>query len=580
ISILLILIALPCSAQIERWVFVYNGPGNGYDVANSLVYGADGNIYVAGYSWGSEGNSDIIVISLNKDTGDTNWVFRYNGPGNGADAANSLVYGADGNIYAAGYCTGSGTGRDFIVIGLNKNTGDTNWVYQYNGPGNLGDGASSVVYGADGNIYAAGGSRGVNTLTDFITVSLTSTGGERWVYRYNGPADSLDGATSLVYGADGNIYAAGYSDWTIGDLYQDFPLVGLKSPCGEEWDYGHNWPDNGMDMVYSGVSGVGSRFRSRDVIDFTVISVTAGGAERWVYTDAKGVANDIVYGSDGNVYAAGYFNDNGYYWDIGVVSLTSSGSARWTYGYSGPPGSSGDDWDEAYAIVYGLDSNIYVAGVSDSTDAITPTPDFTVISLTPGGGERWVYRYDGEGGESYDYAHSCCYAADSHIYAAGTSYWREKFTVIDLASTGSESWIYTWDDVPGEERALSVTDGADGNIYAAGYTGGDLIAISLNPAGAVAEHQSQTIDKNFTILTGTFQKRNLTFTLTLSEANNISLSLYSISGQKVQSWQVSAPKGSSQYKMDLGSLGVGVYILRAETERKGYCESRKVIFIK
>ena len=60
---------------------------------------------------------DLIVISLTT-AGDTNWVYRYNGPGNGHDEAKSIVYGADGNIYASGSSFDSGTDYDFTVISL------------------------------------------------------------------------------------------------------------------------------------------------------------------------------------------------------------------------------------------------------------------------------------------------------------------------------------------------------------------------------------------------------------------------------------------------------------------------------
>jgi hypothetical protein len=52
-----------------------------------------------------------------------NWVYRYNGPGNAEDWASPICYGSDGNIYAAGFSSGSGTDFDFTVISLNPQTG-------------------------------------------------------------------------------------------------------------------------------------------------------------------------------------------------------------------------------------------------------------------------------------------------------------------------------------------------------------------------------------------------------------------------------------------------------------------------
>lgn len=529
----LMLITLPSFAQTERWVFRYNGSADAADVANAMVYGVDGNIYVAGYSQGVGTGRDFIVISLNKDNGDTNWVYRYNGPGNGADMAIAVVYGSDSNIYAAGYSTGSGTSYDFLVISLNKDTGDTNWVYQYNGPGNSGDKAYSIVCGLDGNLYAAGYSV-VNIRADFTIISLTPSGVERWVYRYNGPVDSSDLAISIVYGTDGNIYTAGWSQGTGGSA------------------------------------------------KFTVISTTSEGSERWVYADSMdGVAYCLVYGADGNIYAAGYFS---IYYDIGIVSLTALGDERWRYSYAGPPGSSGDDLDEIRSIVYGADGNIYAAGVSDSTDWTEPTPAFTVISLTSAGSERWVYRYYSG---LFDWANSIVYGADSNLYAAGMCFQGTRaFGVISLTPLGGEQWIYRYNS-PYVDEANSIVYGADGNIYAAGFSESrntsfaqDFLVISLDPETGIDEQSSTRIDKDDILSIATLQRNRFDFSLSLPEPLTVRLYLYNIIGEKVLSWMISASEGASHYTKDLCILSTGIYILKAETSKKEYNDTRKIIYIK
>jgi hypothetical protein len=196
--------------------------GAPHDAAYSITCGIDGNIYAAGFTL-----DDFTVVSLTT-AGDTNWVYRYNGPGNVSDWANSLVYGADSNIYAAGYSCGSGTWGDFTVISLTT-AGDTNWVYRYNGSMNSDDEARSVVYGADENIYTAGITDNGND-DDFTVISLTNTGDTRWVYQHDGSANGSDYAHSLVYGADGNIYAAGYS-YNSG-TWDDFTVISLPPNLG------------------------------------------------------------------------------------------------------------------------------------------------------------------------------------------------------------------------------------------------------------------------------------------------------------------------------------------------------------
>jgi len=62
-----VFLPLTLFAQGENWIYRYNGPGNAGDYANSLVYGVNGNIYAAGYSWSSGTYTDFTVISLAPD---------------------------------------------------------------------------------------------------------------------------------------------------------------------------------------------------------------------------------------------------------------------------------------------------------------------------------------------------------------------------------------------------------------------------------------------------------------------------------------------------------------------------------
>jgi uncharacterized delta-60 repeat protein len=382
ITIILILSAIAFS-QTERWVYRYNGHGNLRDVANSIVYGADGNIYAAGQSFGSGTNYDFTVISLDT-AGTERWVYRYNGPGNDQDEARSIVYGADGNIYAAGY---SGHDIAFTVISLTSN-GDQRWVYRYDGPSALGnDQAYSLVYGLDGNLYAAGYSEGISGIPrqDFMVISLSSIGVERWVYRYNGPANNRDEAYSVAYGADDNVYAAG----TSFDSAYDFTVISVDTAGSQRWVYRYNGPGNGWDYAYSLVYGADENIYAAGwsegigtYTDFTVIGLYSSGLRHWVYRydgpgDYDDWANSLIYGADGGLYAAG--RSYGSNEDFAVIGLSSTGFQRWVHNYNGP----GNDFDEAYTLTYGADGNIYIAG---SSAGIGTNADFTVISLNPGTG--------------------------------------------------------------------------------------------------------------------------------------------------------------------------------------------------
>ena len=249
-------------AQIENWVFTYNGTENNHDFARAIVYGADGNIYAAGqtvdlWSW-----VRFTVVSLTT-AGDTNWIYK-----NGWDCR-SLTCGSDGRIYAAGKYEYTTYVYEFQVASLTT-TGGVNWVYRYNSPNGFDDGAATVVYGDDSNIYAGGYSIQTNLETLPLVISLTQDGDTNWVYTYDGPGEDQGCALSIAYGEDDNIYVAG---------------EGTGAGMGQ---------------------------------DFIVVSLTTGGDTNWVYTyngaaDYDDGARSIVYGADGNIYAAGYSNKDDYW---------------------------------------------------------------------------------------------------------------------------------------------------------------------------------------------------------------------------------------------------------------------------
>jgi len=383
-------------AQTDRWVYTYNGPNNFLDEARSIASGPDGNIYAAGYSYGIGTVQDFTVISL--DTGgDTNWVYRYNGPTNSTDIANAITVGADGNLYVAG----RRNGFNFIVINLDT-SGTQEWLYNY-GSGE----ASSIVYGLDDNIYAAG-----NTSTggvDFAVISIDTGGTQRWVYEYDGPESDYDQANAVVYGLDGNIYAAGYCTDTT-------------------WLY-----------------------------IFTVISLTTDGDTNWTYqyTGSGTFDNEakaIVYGPDDNLYVAGYSTDSSTWVDLTVISLDTTGTERWIYTYNG----SGNFYDWANVIVYGPDGNLYVAGTSWSTNY-----DFIVFSLTTDGDTNWVYT-----APSFDEATCLVYGADDYIYAGGFS---SNIGIACLTNTGNENWFYSYDGPGGSsDWCTAIMYGSDSTVYATG----------------------------------------------------------------------------------------------------------------
>jgi hypothetical protein len=188
----------------------YNGPADSSDAAQALAIDGSGNVYVTGQSYGSGTGYDYATIKY-LPSGDTAWVRRYNGPGNGEDMGNDIAVDNSGNVYVTGGSDGSGTGSDYATIKYLSN-GDTAWVRRYNGPGNGNDQAIAIAVDTSGNVYVTGGSTGSETGHDFTTIKYLANGDSGWVMRYDGPAGDDDASVSIAVDDSGNVYVTGYSE--------------------------------------------------------------------------------------------------------------------------------------------------------------------------------------------------------------------------------------------------------------------------------------------------------------------------------------------------------------------------------
>lgn len=311
---------------------------NRYEVANSLVYASDG-VYATGYLdyGGGTINTDVWTVKLDLANGFPIWERRWFAPGNtGGDVGNGIVHDGGNAVYVAGISTGQTTARDFTVLRLRADNGSVDWPYIYPVAGASEEVATSIAYGLDYNIYACGKSG-----LDFFALSLNQDGQLRWDDQYSCPG--LDEALAITCGPDGNIYAAGNT--SVGNQ-QAFAVVSYY-PIRQE-------PPNPQ--------------------------------RRWVYErygDANDYAASIKCGYDGNVYAAGLTNSGvqGYFT---VVSLPFdyTGSPNWVHQYDPTP--SVADYHEARAIDCGLDGFIYSAGrVQTGGDDEFAEFDVVVVSINP-----------------------------------------------------------------------------------------------------------------------------------------------------------------------------------------------------
>jgi hypothetical protein len=159
--------ALYSGPALQVWIRSYNGPGNYDDTPTALAVDGAGNLYITGYSGGTNGFLQIATVAYSPG-GLPIWTLWTNrlGPGGGI----AVTLDPAGNVVVAGRL---GTPRDIGVIAYSA-TGRPLWTTRYDGTAHGDDyptTSSCLAVGPDGAIYAAGATQAAHGATsnyDFV----------------------------------------------------------------------------------------------------------------------------------------------------------------------------------------------------------------------------------------------------------------------------------------------------------------------------------------------------------------------------------------------------------------------------
>lgn len=215
----------------EAWRRRYDGPGHQFDEARALAVDAGGNCTVTGYTWGDTSGYDVATIRYSP-AGDTTWARRYAGPGglNNEDEPTALLLDAAGSSYVA-VRSWADSSMDYVTLKYNA-SGTREWAARYDAPGAGTDVPHALGLDAAGNVYVTGQAWNPGTLWDFVTVSYTPSGAERWVTSVHA-GNYYDEAYDMVVAGVDHLYVAGGSAFPGADYDVVTVAYGAPGAIGE-----------------------------------------------------------------------------------------------------------------------------------------------------------------------------------------------------------------------------------------------------------------------------------------------------------------------------------------------------------
>jgi uncharacterized delta-60 repeat protein len=423
IILVIVFWTLPLLAQEvdTAWVRRYNGPANSYDYAQAVAVDGCGNVYVIGTSYGSSTYDDYATIKYYPN-GDTAWVRRYDGPENFEDwAAAAIAVDGSGNVYLTGTTLGISGRRDYATIKYQAD-GDTAWVRIYNGLANGHDFAYAIAVDSSGNVYVTGTSYGSGTYDDYATIKYYPNGDTAWVRRYNGPGNYLDWANAIAVDGLGNVYVTGYDFGSS----PDYATIKYYPNGDTAWVRRYNGPADSLDGAVSiavdawgNVYVTGTSYGSGTGEDYATIRYYPDGDTAWLRryngpADSSDEASEIVVDSWGNVYVTGRSYGTGTSFDYATIKYSSNGDTAWVRRYNGPA----DSLDGARSIAVDAWGNVYVTGTSYGSGT---GEDYATMKYCANGDAAWVTRYNGPE-DSTDWASAIAINDSGNVYVTGYSY--------------------------------------------------------------------------------------------------------------------------------------------------------------
>jgi hypothetical protein len=485
-------------AGVPLWTNRYNGPANFSDFATALAVDANGNVFVTGYSFGTQFNqiyskSDYATIAYS-GAGVPLWTNRYNGPGNGANQATAVAVDGSGNVFVTGH-----SGGDYATIAY-SGAGVPLWTNRCAGQ------ASALAVDSSGNVLVTGWS--VGSGADYVTIAYSGAGVPLWTNRHDGPANGNDYAGAVAVDGSGNVFVAGSSADSGGDSdYATIAYSGAGVPLWTNRFGGRGATSDIATAVAVDASGnvfvVGNSYGREGNPDYATIKYSGAGVALWTNrchgsTFGRDRANAVALDGSGNVFVAG---------NSATIAYSGAGTPLWTnsgfgtaialdgrgnvfvtgsYATIAYSGAGVPLWinDGGAAIAVDASGNVFVTGHSFSGNY--SNSDYATIAYSGAGVPLWTNRYNGPGNGG-DHANAVAVDSSGNVFVTGSSTGSggdSDYATIKYSDAGVPLWTNRYNGPANvSDQASAVAVDAIGNVFVTGSSGDDSATIAYSGAG-------------------------------------------------------------------------------------------------
>lgn len=313
----------------QLWAKRFNGASNGNDVGNSIVLDASGNVYVTGYTTNMGGNRDYVTIKYDA-SGTQQFAVTFAGAGNGNDEAIGVAF-SNNRLYVTGTSINASGNSDLVTLRLNPNTGANVWTKSINGTANSNDIAYALL-AYNNDVVVVG--QIVNSVTgnDYVTTYYNGNNGNtNWQKTYD-YVNTNGSGTALCVDASGNFAVTGFV--TNGSLIEYHTL--LYNTSGVQlWVNKVNTgltsinanPQIAVDPIANHFYVSGQKLGTGS--DILVYQITPSGNKSWEETfngaqNSTDAAVDLVVNSSGVIYVAGASLNSSAKYDYTTIRISQT----------------------------------------------------------------------------------------------------------------------------------------------------------------------------------------------------------------------------------------------------------------